>query len=119
MELWASNFVWIALGTAIVAWFLAGQIWEASSPIWKNASIACLFSTVILTVLGALASLFTHMFSLGVGHVFGAVFSDFTGAGAYFLETGLETSAIWVPAVLIRVTLLSIRDFLRGANETA
>lgn len=118
MELWASNFVWIALGTALVAWFLVGQIWQTNSPIWKNASTTCFYAVVVLTAFGAAASLFAHLFSLGAVHVFHAVFSDLIGGSAYFLETGLETSALWIPAVLMRVALLSIGDFLRGTIET-
>lgn len=112
MEIWVANFLWIALGIALLGWILIGMTWRSSTPIWMNASTAFILSCVVLTTFGGLAAISVHISSLGFARVFNALAADFFGGNAYFFEIGFETAALWLPVVLIRVAVLSVRDFL-------
>jgi hypothetical protein len=110
MDVWADNFLWIAVSIAVFGWFAVRQFWSRNASILKNIVVSIFASTVVLSCISSIAAIFTHMFSIGFERVYQAILSDFSRASAYFFEIGFETAALWLPIVLTKVAVLFLRD---------
>ncbi|MGC1495330.1 MAG: hypothetical protein WA790_05940 [Sulfitobacter sp.] len=110
MDVWAENFLWVAVSISLLGWFVVGQLWSCTSSTLKNAFVSIFASTLILSCVGSIAAILSHTFSIGFKDVYQAILSDFLGASAYFFETGFETAALWLPIILTKVTVLLLRN---------
>lgn len=109
MEIWRTNFIWIAVLLAVLCWFVTKFLWFEKLHFFLRLPIVLVGTVCVMTVLGAVAALMIHA---GVfPNIFQSILKDPVGGLVFLAETGGETVVLWFPVMLIRTLLLIIKPF--------
>ena len=115
MENWTENFLLVSFVMALFGWFIAGAFWRPQLPFLLRLPIAVVGTIIFMVLLGALSALLVSLPVIPTGNLMPALTSEFTSTFSGFVQLGGETSALWIPAVLIRFIFLTVKS-LRQAR---
>lgn len=109
MDAWAANFIWIAIFVALLCWWVTKLFWFQKLLLILRVPAVLICTFCAMTIIGAAASLIVHAAG-GTANIGQIVVDDPSGAAAYFAETGWETGVFWLPVMLLRTIVLSIKS---------
>ena len=95
---------------ALVSWFITGMFWRQQVPFLVKLPVAVVLTVIFMVTLGTLLALLISIPIIPNGNLMGALIYEFTSTFSLFAQMGLETGALWLPVVIIRIVFLTVRS---------
>ena len=110
IENWVDKMPVVLFVMSVASWFMAGILWNKQYQLPLRIVHSVGITSFAMVLLGAFVAFIVSIPVIPDGNIQKAIAADFVGLVMGFTEIGLETIAIWLPVIFLRVAFLTLRD---------